>query len=141
MVHASNDTFHQFLGQALRRISGGRFLKYEEEKDGFIVPERYQRREEKKSRFGLRDGGHLGRQLSQNPQHSDDTIVNGNDGDGEAMDQSEDEKENHNIVTWYSEDDEANPQNWSAGIMHLKSIKGEAEKDSGQSSRNAGPLW
>jgi len=88
-------------------------LKYEEEKEDFVLPERYRPQEKKRSRSGLRDTVPVRDEErdDRNPSASEDTVVVEDGGRGEAAGEGqrggEAEKEDGNIVTWYGDDDPA----------------------------------
>lgn len=80
-------------------LSKRRLFKYQEEIEGFVVPNRYR----------LRQGGFEGRSL-QSPSSTitNTTAVEGGTGDGDG----DGEKDGIVVVDWYGPDDPENPQNW-----------------------------
>jgi len=80
-------------------LSRRRLFKYQEEIEGFVVPNRYR----------LRQGGSEGRIL-QSPSSTitNTTAVEGGTGDGDG----DGEKDGIVVVDWYGPDDPENPQNW-----------------------------
>jgi DHA1 family multidrug resistance protein-like MFS transporter len=77
------------IGQIIYHASGRRLLRYQEEIEGFVVPERYLPTEAR----GL--------------DSPSSTITNTT-----AVADREGEKGKEVVVDWYGDDDPENPQNW-----------------------------
>jgi len=80
------------IGQIIYHASGRRLFRYQEEIEGFVVPERYV----------------LHSEHGRSPMTPSSTITNttavAGEGDGE--------KGKEVVVDWYGDDDPENPQNW-----------------------------
>jgi hypothetical protein len=89
------------IGQIIYHASGRRLLRYQEEIEGFVVPERYV----------------LHSEHDRSPMTPSSTITNTTavEGDGE--------KGKEVVVDWYGDDDPENPQNWYVSIsFHIKAV-------------------
>ena len=98
-------------------------MRYAEEEDGFVLPERYRPSDEKphRSPYGRngqegqsesvgRENGDLNRDSSQTLGNPD--VDAEGDGDGQDQGESPGVMKDSIIVTWYGDDDPANPQCW-----------------------------
>jgi DHA1 family multidrug resistance protein-like MFS transporter len=87
------------IGQIIYHASGRRLFRYQEEIEGFVVPERYVLHSE------------VGRGLdTPSSTITNTTAVADRAGNGDG------EKSKDIIVDWYGDDDPENPQNW---YVHL----------------------
>ncbi|KAL7783170.1 major facilitator superfamily domain-containing protein [Trichoderma afarasin] len=89
------------IGILIRTFSNHKLLKYPEEQEGFVLPAQYSSR------------GHQSA-VSVLPSSSRGTKVN-LEGTSEPSSGSEDSNKKTVFVTWYSDQDPENPQNWSNG--------------------------
>lgn len=87
------------IGAIIRAASGKKLLKYPEEQDGFTLPAEYQSRVQQPSSS-----------VPSLPSQKED--VEAVTGPSSASEASEKEVV---LVTWYSDQDPENPQNWSNG--------------------------
>ena len=85
------------IGQIIYHASGRRLFRYQEEIEGFVIPERYV--------------VHL--EHGRSPMTPSSTITNttvvAGEGDGE--------KGKEVVVDWYGDDDPENPQNWYVHLL------------------------
>jgi DHA1 family multidrug resistance protein-like MFS transporter len=79
------------IGQIIYHASGRRLLRYQEEIEGFVVPQRYLLKEAR----GLD---------TPSSTITNTTAVADREGEGE--------KGKEVVVDWYGDDDPENPQNW-----------------------------
>jgi DHA1 family multidrug resistance protein-like MFS transporter len=84
------------IGQIIYHASGRRLLRYQEEIEGFVVPERYLPRD--------------ARGLDTPSSTITNTTAVAGEGDGE--------KGKEVVVDWYGDDDPENPQNWYVSFFY-----------------------
>jgi DHA1 family multidrug resistance protein-like MFS transporter len=99
------------IGQIVYHASGRRLLRYQEEIEGFVVPQRYLPRDAR----GLD---------TPSSTITNTTTVAGDNGDGDG------EKGKEVVVDWYGDDDPENPQNWYVSIsFHIKEVDRRSSVD------------
>jgi DHA1 family multidrug resistance protein-like MFS transporter len=95
----------QFAGQIIHKLTGGKVLKYAEERPGFELPDK---QKPTRSRSGGRPGagGERGSEETVTGSREDESEDQESEGQGEGKDSDS------IIVGWYGDDDPENPQNW-----------------------------
>jgi DHA1 family multidrug resistance protein-like MFS transporter len=104
----------QFAGQIIHNLTGGKLLKYAEERPGFELPDKYKpgysekKQKPTRSRSGGRPGagGERGSEETVTGSREDESEDQESEGQGEGKDSDS------IIVGWYGDDDPENPQNW-----------------------------
>jgi len=92
------------IGQIIYHASGRRLFRYQEEIEGFVVPERYVLHSE-----------HDRSLMTPTSTMTNTTAVAERDGNGDG------EKGKDIVVDWYGDDDPENPQNWYVSIsLHIE---------------------
>lgn len=89
------------IGAIIRAASGNKLLKYPEEQDGFTLPAEYQSRFQQPSSSVL---SLPSRKTKEDVEAATSPSSASGDSEKEVM-----------LVTWYSDRDPENPQNWSNG--------------------------
>jgi len=117
--HGGRDWFaDSFVGQIIYRSFKPKW--YPEEQDDFVIPERYRKAGEKSQRPERTESRSSASTLVEEENNDQDQRSSDIENQGENQQQGKEKKkekkpeeEDPNIVTWYSENDAANPQNWS----------------------------
>jgi DHA1 family multidrug resistance protein-like MFS transporter len=108
------------IGQIIYHASGRRLFRYQEEIEGFVVPERYLPQDAR----GLD---------TPSSTITNTTAVAGDNGEGDG------EKGKEVVVDWYGDDDPENPQNWYVSIsFHIKSVDRRSSADETSSGEKKG---
>jgi DHA1 family multidrug resistance protein-like MFS transporter len=128
-----NDLFREsFVGQLIYALSRHKFFQYEEDKPGFVIPERYQPQQKTNP---VRQSSQESSSSAQPRRSEARTLVDGahdtekgpkpSSGSDAAMKEKtrdEDEQKWRNTVDWYGPDDPENPMNVSSILYILRSI-------------------
>jgi len=98
------------IGQIIYHASGRRLFRYQEEIEGFVVPDRYVLHSE-----------HDRSLMSPSSTITNTTAVAG-EGEGDG------EKGKDVVVDWYGDDDPENPQNWYVSLsLNIKAVDSKSD--------------
>ena len=104
------------IGQIIRYVSGNRVLLYPEERPDFVCPKSYNSGSEGNDPADLPESG------SSSPSDIENQTQQGLDDTTEKLEkalskpiQPQKMRDGTILVTWYTDDDPANPQSWSSG--------------------------